>query len=161
VSERDRSGRAARTARLRIYGASHRGETEGRWRSWHANGRVSVEASYRAGELVGPFQMWDEGGRLVYAGTHDANGEMDGTWTRWYANGNERIRWEMRHGVAHGSVAAWWEDGARKFAGRRAEGLRDGEWIWWSPRGDVVARCRYERNAVVDGICGSDDPPPR
>lgn len=139
---------------LRLYGISRHGETEGRWTSWHPNGAKSIEAQYRAGQLVGSFRMWTETGQLVYAGTHDERGEMDGTWTRWWPNGNERIHWEMRHGVAHGPVSARWEGGAKRFEGQRQDGLREGEWTWWDEQGAVVAHCRYQHDAVVEGTCG-------
>jgi len=143
---------------LRLWGAARGGKPEGRWISWHPSGGKSIEATYRAGELVGPFQMWSETGQLLYAGTHDARGEMDGEWTRWWPNGNRRAQWEMRHGRPHGPVAAWREDGSRNFAGRREDGRREGEWIWWDASGAEIARCRYARDVVVEGTCSPDAP---
>ena len=143
---------------LRVWGNAHGGQTEGRWLGFHPSGAKSIEATYRAGQLVGPFRMWSQDGHLVYAGTHDAQGEMDGTWTRWWPNGKERLRFAMRHGRAHGAVTAWWERGGKRFEGERRDGLREGEWIWWDESGAEVARCRYERDAVVDGACGSMGP---
>ncbi|RIL06635.1 MAG: hypothetical protein DCC71_05980 [Proteobacteria bacterium] len=139
-------------------GAARGGRTHGTWTSWHANGVRSKQAEYRDGVLVGDFRQWDEQGRRLYAGRHDARGEMDGTWTRWWPNGRKRTEWEMRHGSPHGAVAAWWESGARKLRGRREAGRREGRWTWWDEAGSVAAQCRYESGAVVDGRCGAEAP---
>lgn len=144
---------------LRIWGNQRDGKTDGRWIQWHPSGGKSIEATYRGGELVGPFQMWDEEGHLVYAGTHDEGGEMDGKWTRWWPNGKRRMQWVMRHGRGHGAIEAFWEDGEKRFEGRREAGKREGEWTWWDATGKEVARCRYADDAVVEGVCGDSSPP--
>lgn len=141
---------------LRVWGRARAGRTEGRWLQFHPSGRKSIEANYRNGALVGRFELWDDHGQLLYAGTHDARGEMHGTWRRWWPNGRERMRWQMRHGTADGRVVAFWENGERRFEGRREHGRREGAWTWWDESGAVVARCRYERDAVVEGSCGAD-----
>jgi antitoxin component YwqK of YwqJK toxin-antitoxin module len=143
---------------LRIWGTAHAGKTEGTWLSFHPSGARSIEAQYVGGRLVGPFRMWNDAGRLIYAGTHDQAGEMDGTWARWWPNGVERVRWEMRHGRAYGPVSAWWESGGKKFHGQREEGLREGTWVWWSESGVEIAHCRFEHDVVVEGACGTFGP---
>lgn len=140
---------------LRIWGTARAGLTDGLWLELHPSGARKIEATYRRGVLVGPFRTFDAEGRPVHGGAHDESGEMHGTWTRWWPNGRERMRWEMRRGVADGEVAAFFEGGGKRFEGRRENGRRSGRWTWWDARGDVVARCRFEDDAVVEGACGS------
>jgi len=134
------------------------GVVEGRWEAWHPNGVRSIEARYVGGELVGPFRLWDDAGRLVYAGAHDAQGAMHGAWTHWWPNGRVRTTWHMDHGRQHGPVLAFHESGAPRMAGERRDGLPHGRWTWWDASGAVTRSCRYDAGRLLDGPCG---PSPR
>lgn len=46
------------------------GRAEGIWRSWHENGRLAREETYREGVKRGRFRVWDESGALQQAGTN-------------------------------------------------------------------------------------------
>jgi antitoxin component YwqK of YwqJK toxin-antitoxin module len=97
--------------------------------------------------------MWDEEGRLLYQGHHDARGRMDGTWTRWWPDGPRRLRWEMRAGHQHGRVEAWFASGSLRMRGERRDGLPHGEWIHWREDGSVACACRYDAGRAVEGDC--------
>jgi len=139
--------------RLRYYGTSRNGKTEGPWTSWNQDGTVSIEANYEGGELVGWFRRFDAHGVLQSEGQHDRRGRMDGVWTSYWPNGRVRTRWTMAHGEQDGPVATWYESGARKSEGQRARGRSDGDWTWFAEDGSVAARCRYDQGRVVEGDC--------
>ena len=143
---------------LRYAGTARRGKTHGAWTSWSAAGKVSVEAHYEDGELVGPFRRFGANGILQIEGSHDRAGEMDGIWNGYWPNGRLRTQWSMSHGEQQGPVTTWYESGAKKSKGRRAGGQPDGAWTYFAEDGLVTHRCRYDRGRVAEGPCGQAGP---
>lgn len=139
-------------------GAAPPAETPGVWVTHHANGAKATEAEHTGSTLAGALRMWDDRGRLLFEGRHDAEGEMHGTWQRWWPGAGPRMRWQMEHGRQHGPVEAWYESGARRLRGAHRGGTRDGAWTWWSADGSVSHSCRYDSGRVVEGACGGPAP---
>lgn len=56
----------------RAEGRCRRGIPCGRWREWHANGRLALEKEYGRRGLVRSIRKWSESGELVDDRTFDA-----------------------------------------------------------------------------------------
>ena len=58
------------------------GRPDGRWATWHKNGRRRLSATFAAGKAHGYWHAWDESGRPLLRGTM-LRGAPAGEWSVW------------------------------------------------------------------------------
>jgi antitoxin component YwqK of YwqJK toxin-antitoxin module/peroxiredoxin len=66
------------------------GRAEGRWVTWHPNGRRRLTGDFAQGKPHGLWLAWNENGERVAAG-HAENGQLSGQWTLWRNKVLERV----------------------------------------------------------------------
>jgi len=84
------------------------GEFHGFSRTWHHNGQLAEELSYRHGLLHGTSRQWDEKGHLLgsFAMKHGT-----GTQRYWHQNGTLRLEINSLNGKFLGRMRLWLRDG--------------------------------------------------
>jgi len=149
------------------------GRKEGRWTSWHENGKKAYEASWSSGVLHGPAVAWHDSGSKSAEYTF-VDGEKDGLEVNWYSDGHEQHRMDefkagRKHGVEtrrhrngnkkqethwrggqrHGVQRGWYLDGAEHEERRYEKGEQQGAWTRWHPNGVKAAAGQYEAGRPV------------
>ncbi|MCF0215489.1 MAG: toxin-antitoxin system YwqK family antitoxin [Fibrobacteraceae bacterium] len=81
--------------------------------TYHPNGKLAVEAPYKAGKLHGQFRSYYESGKLWLAIDY-TNGVENGGSVDFYENGIKRKKETYKHGVLEGVVEEWTEKGTLK-----------------------------------------------
>ena len=81
--------------------------------TYHPNGKLAVEAPYKAGKLPGQFRSNSESGKLWLAIDY-TNGVENGGSVDFYENGIKRKKETYKHGVLEGVVEEWTEKGTLK-----------------------------------------------
>lgn len=84
-------------------------ERQGRWTSWHGNGRMAADGEWRGTQAVW-MVSWDEWGRE----THRAEVGSDLTAvTWWHADGTKAVTGALKAGRRHGVWTEWRQDGTK------------------------------------------------
>jgi len=133
----------------RIEGAYNLGRHTGPWRTFHANGRLTLERFYdEAGRPVGTWKGYYENGKRRLEGTY-VDGRRMGTWQRWYRNG--RHEWQRVYPPSgQGQVRRWHPGGKLRLQGQHdAGGDRTGVWQSFYDDGKLRSRTVYERDIVI------------
>lgn len=156
----------------RVYTVLHGTETrEGVSISYHPNGKVAVEAPYKAGKLDGVFrsyyangQVWqtigyrdgiEEGITTTYFenGVKKSReiykyGALEGVVEEWDASGNLRRKLPYVGGQLHGVAKVFDAQGALKEEMTMVHGMRHGPYRRYN-RGIKVLDAEFERNHCV------------
>ncbi len=96
----------------------------GPYKSWHANGQLLRECTYKDGKKDGLYKSWNENGQLWLEGTYK-DGELDGPCKRWNYNGKP------------------WKDCTYK------DGKLDGPCKRWNRDGQLIIECSYKDGEQV------------
>lgn len=148
------------------------GRREGQFRTYHANGKVSVEGQYESGQPVGEWKYYSAEGKLRSQGRF-VRGDKDGEWTDYYASGQVAAVQTFRLGEQHGISRTYDPAGQLIYEKRydqddimawrslQADG-KPGAWQDLSsqngtvksyyPNGKLAAEETY-RNGLLDGTC--------
>jgi hypothetical protein len=108
-------------------GAYHRGQKQGRWRTFIRENVVS-ETHYRAGVEDGPLRGWDERGVLQVVG-RNRRGQQHGLWKWWHPNGRRKGQGAYVDDREEGRHVEWDEQGHLVSDGRYRRGQEEGPWI--------------------------------
>ncbi len=84
------------------------GEFHGLNRTWHPDGQLAEELSYRRGLLHGLSRQWDANGRLLGSFTMNRG---TGRQLYWHNNGNLRLEINSLNGKFFGRMCLWLRDG--------------------------------------------------
>jgi hypothetical protein len=84
------------------------GKFHGLNRTWHHNGRLAEQLSYRHGLLHGMSPQWDEKGHLLGS---FAMSQGTGTQRYWHQNGRLRLEINSLKGKFFGRMRLWLRDG--------------------------------------------------
>ena len=105
-------------------GNFRRGKKDGPWLTYHENGQLSTEVTYKNGKEAGAWVSSHENGQLRGKGTYK-NGKPVGPWVRHHENGQ------------------------LAFKGIYKNGQRDGPWVSYKMNGTVNQK---ETGTFKDGI---------
>jgi antitoxin component YwqK of YwqJK toxin-antitoxin module len=89
-----------------------KGKKEGRWKSYHSNGKKKYDENYKDGKLDGLATDWYKNGQKGLEGTYK-DGKEDGLMTWWYENGQKQSEETYKNGKLI-SYKEWNEDGSVK-----------------------------------------------
>jgi len=113
--------------------------------SWFANGKMSKKGHYQKGHKTGVWSEWGTDGALQSETTY-SQGLMDGPRRFFYADGQLKSEHHYRIGIIHGPAKGFYPDGALQYSGRYGDNVRQGVWLRYDQRGDLLKAERF-----VDG----------
>ena len=114
-----------------------RGEPNGIFISWHANGQTSEKVAFKDGKLHGVGVEWYENGQKRSEVTYK-NGDLDGMWIEWYENGQKRSAGKYKKGKKVGLWTHWHANGQKKREGSYNNDNEEGLWTEWDENGEVL-----------------------
>lgn len=173
----------------------HEGRPHGKWISFHDNGNIKEEYSYKFGELDGYYKKYDRNGQLisiekyingvliedtdelvVYEIRRDfyddgqlktegryRRGVPDGLRKEYNPDGTMRIAYDMdmgriggagildEQGNKKGLWRTFYPEGGLMTEGEYLNGIRNGEWIFYFPNGNIEQRGFYNQNGKEHG----------
>ena len=105
------------------------GSKDGRWVSWHKNGKKKLEGVY-------------------------TNGKREGTWTGWFENGQKSGEGLYKNGKQTGLWVAWYWSGRKAAEGLYAAGKKEGAWKTYKEDGSVYEKLsgNYKAGEKISGL---------
>jgi len=94
-------------------------------KSWHENGNLWAEYSYK-------------------------NGEIDGNYTQYYENGKLEVKATYKNGELDGNYAVYYEDGTLGIEATYKNGKPDGEYIVYHENGKLLAKFKFANGKLAD-----------
>jgi antitoxin component YwqK of YwqJK toxin-antitoxin module len=100
---------------------------QGPGRDYYELDLVHVEATWRNGQLDGPWVQFHR------------------PWTYWFESGQvaEEVGFDM--GKRHGRFVQWWPGGKKRTEGSFCFGLQCGRWVTWNEEGSELGTIVYEQ----------------
>jgi antitoxin component YwqK of YwqJK toxin-antitoxin module len=152
------------------------GKKEGKYRSWHLNGKLSTECEYKNGEYEGLYKSYHDSGQ-PFEEVNYKGGVGEGTYKRWNYYGQLMEEYERRNGLREGLVTTYYDNGNKReekfFKNNLEEGIakrwyyksetvcdecnyklgnKDGEYKSWFDTGFKHVECNY-KNDKIEGKC--------
>lgn len=114
-------------------GKIENGHREGRWTTWHENGKISSESDFEASAMT-YHAMYFPNGTMRFKGTY-SKGRLDGMVSAWYPSGTPQSETEFFQGQRHGKRTLWDQEGNVLYSSFYTAGQLDGPAIWWYNNG--------------------------
>lgn len=83
---------------------------EGEYKTWHSNGEIHEQKTYRNGELEGIKTVWYPNGRINYLSLYRF-GNLEGMCIDFFANGFPYSQTFWKNGKLEGEYKKWFEHG--------------------------------------------------
>lgn len=121
------------------------GQRHGRSTWWYPDGQMRREATFDNGqldnELIELNAKQQIVSKIVYVAGHELAKEMT-----WYGPGKKKAEgWQLRPRKIERAQYKWWDgEVVLNAAPQTAPALRHGEWMYWHPNGERLARGKYE-----------------
>ena len=117
-------------------------------RTYHSNGKVLSEITYRGGKKHGPFMIWYDNG-LLNSSAYFENDSIVGSALTYYEDGVRKSKdeWSKKHKL-HGISMNWYENGMLADSGRYKNNRFDGEWKSFYKTGKLKNLRFYEGGQV-------------
>jgi len=127
------------------------GSRVGKYEEYHDNGTLKILANYNLnGEYDGEYYEYDRFGRCKLRYMYD-DGKLQGLCERFADNGKvSECGWyndDVLDGI--GSYRQYYPNGKLKTKHSYHRGLMHGDAIYYTPKGTVLNKYRYERNQLV------------
>jgi len=147
-----------------------KGRLNGKWQSWHANGKQAQSALFQDHKLHGLYQRWDKDGKRREL-IHWKDGKMHGHWNQWNAlgdlqfkarfhkgklqglvhsfsrSGEERSQW--KDGKLHALWRRYYQNGKKHYEGHYLNGKRHGVWKRWSFAGKLILKVQVRNDKPI------------
>jgi uncharacterized protein len=122
---------------------------DGKWTTWHENGKVRSVENYSNGAMVGVWQSWYDNGQLE----SDVN-YTSGTAVFYYNTGKVNSKGSISSGAIHkGKWIGYYESGVKNYEGAYTnEGQKDGLWIWYNEKGVKTTEQTYNNGNLVNTV---------
>jgi len=120
----------------------------GEWQALDSKGRIRVKEHYLDDQLDGVQLTYHPNGQLLEEGTFKA-GKKVGQWTAYDREGHIRSQEMWREGERHGASTTMADGGAKLSSGQYENGLPVGSWTTYNPDGKERARITYEGGRPV------------
>lgn len=124
---------------------------DGKFYSYHRNGKIKEDAYYYKGNKVGVWRVYNSDGKLIDSTRYKSTGMPVKESFGWDDEGNL-----LRHGIydANGSGAGYsthyYADGKIRWSGKLAEGnVKDSVWVYYHKSGGVCAKVLYENDSAI------------
>lgn len=120
----------------------------GEWEALDSKGRTRVKEHYSDDQLDGVQLTYHPNGQLLEEGTFKA-GKKVGQWTAYDREGHIRSQEMWREGERHGTSTTMADGGVKLSSGQYENGLPVGSWTTYNPDGKERARITYEGGRPV------------
>lgn len=124
---------------------------DGKFYSYHRNGKIKEDAYYYKGNKVGVWKIYNEDGMLIDSTRYKSNGMPVKESFSWDGQGNV-----ISHGIydADGSGAGYYthyySDRKVRCTGKMAEGnVKDSVWVYYYKSGGVCAKVYFENDSAT------------
>lgn len=87
-----------------------KGKPDGKWISFHSNGKIKTIENWKEGMLDGKFIIYNDKGKKILE-TYYTNGIDNGKYAVYYANGKPHIIGKIKNGIPVGKWKVYGEDG--------------------------------------------------
>jgi len=122
---------------------------QGKYVSWHENGREKITGEYHRGQKTSTWTTKDERGRLVEWCEYE-NGDLHGLFVSYYPDKIKRQEGKYVRGQREGVWRQWYDDGSLKEDGAYINGRQHYVWTSWYRGGQKQEECEY-KNGRLDG----------
>lgn len=118
-------------------------------KTWSENGTQIVEEEYLDGQLNGKYTSWHDNGKMNETGRYE-KGKKTGLWKNWSDTGLLLYENYYADGYRHGkSVKYDFTTGKIDSQGQYEHGLAVGIWTSWHTTGQITEKGLYEKNRRV------------
>jgi antitoxin component YwqK of YwqJK toxin-antitoxin module len=125
------------------------GQRHGRSTWWYPGGQMRREANFENGQLDGEVIDLNVQQQVVSKSVYVAGHELTKEMT-WYAPGKKKAEgWLLRSRKIDRAQYKWWDGEVLLVAGAAGPSLRQGEWLYWHPNGERLARGKFELGRQV------------
>ena len=108
---------------------NEKGENDGIFIYWNADGTKTREWYYKNGEKHGPFKIWFGDGKKSKETTY-IEGKKEGLTCEWYENGNRKMETTFKKGLKNGIHTEWNENGEKTIEGEFTLGVLTSKKNW-------------------------------
>ncbi|MCA9100093.1 MAG: hypothetical protein KDA63_03025 [Planctomycetales bacterium] len=131
----------------------------GPWKMFNPAGVVIAEGQYEHGQRHGVWTRWHTAADMpamfkqapynafsapfVSQATF-ANGKLEGHWTIFDAKQRRASEFELSDGLRHGMSTWWYPTGEKMMEAFYRDGVIDGEFVEWNPKGEVIRRDNFQ-----------------
>jgi uncharacterized protein len=118
------------------------GKKTGRWQTFYASGKVSLEGPYVSDQPSGEWLYYFEDGGLSMRGNY-LGGQKEGTWYAYYVGGTKKSETKFNKGT--GEYNEYYKSGKLKVSGHIFEGKNEGRWEYYYESGNIEGICDFSR----------------
>lgn len=133
------------------FGFFKQGKKDSTWIFLYPTGEKWKEGFFKEDLKNGKWTTWFENGKKLQEGNY-LLGKEDGLWTSWYdcqacKTGEERKKDEgyFKNGLMEGEWHGWYPKGNKNYEGKIKDGLKDGEWTFWFVEGKIREKGKYNK----------------
>jgi antitoxin component YwqK of YwqJK toxin-antitoxin module len=126
-----------------IEGGKFTRKKEGPWKLYLADGTLSAEENYKAGQLNGNCRYYFPNKKLCKSVTY-LNGIQEGAFTEYYDDGNKKMEGTYKLDEFDGEHRTYFPGGQPETKGQYTRGLKDGLWIHFLQSGRVEMTIKYQ-----------------
>jgi len=131
---------------LRDIGGMINGKKDGLWGTFHANGQLRQEETWKKGKLLKLGEFFSPDGNTLPKGDF-ADGE--GSRITYYSNGTIDSKGSYKNGLPHGPWQLYHDNGQLASEGELKTGLKDGTWIYYHKNGNRESEGKFENDLEV------------
>lgn len=128
--------------RLMSKGEWKDGERDGVWEDYQPNGSVRMRQHFRAGQLGGKTELWNDKGALLFESHYDDKGNLSES-IRYHDNGRK---------AKQGKFLPKRNPSLIEFFPKLPE--QDGTWTYWNKAGETIAEGVWKDGKPWSGVCG-------
>lgn len=100
--------------------------------------------------IVGPWDLFNDKGRLTAKGTFNANGKRNGVWKFYNEQGKIRESAEYLDGELNGQNIIYYDNGKQQIVTVYKDGNLEGEYLSFSKNG-ILQQKKHFKNGKLDG----------
>ena len=125
------------------------GKKDGKYYSWHDNGKLNREWNYKDGNYDGKQYWWYKNEKL-YKEENYKNGKRDGKEYWWWPNGNKESETNYENGELNGKQYEWYNNGKLYKEENYKNGKKDGKQYRWYSNEKLSCEENY-KDGILDG----------
>ncbi len=107
-----------------------RGNEQGPWKEYHANGKLRGAGEYKDAKRIGPWDFYHPNGKIEQKGVYDKKGRAQGAWKWYYEDGNLLREENYLNDLREGLMTEYSDSGGVITKGEYVEGMREGKWVY-------------------------------
>jgi YD repeat-containing protein len=132
------------------------GKREGKYESWHDNGKQAQVGEYEDGQQTGEWVSYHENGDVSFKRSY-TRGEINGVAVSYYKSGAKRIEGTFAEGYAEGPWTEYYENGKVSTQGEAYTSWHNelygpkktGPWKWYHENGVLSLEGSYEQDILT------------